>query len=305
MVYSKEELERQPMLMLVCGETGIGKTRRSLLELFKYLKDNPTTGKVGRKILGFDANGDDFPMFKTVNLDYIGRLTRVQARRILPINPDGTPMTLEEKRDVVGEIVKQFKNGLIVLEDPDKYMVGAKGQTVVGLLTTNRHSGLDIIMSHQSIAKISTTSWQNCTTLRLHHQVDDISRYKNRIPNYFIVRIASFIVNEQYNNATEALHRGEISADEYKYYRSFFVYVDMRKLRIRGCTKGAFIRACKKYIDTEESRTIKNMLQERDGKDKPLYATRQDAVLHLIAKYIRHHENVETSPLEENPPEGE
>lgn len=284
------DLARQPMLMIVIGETGIGKTRRSLLELFKYLKDYLQTGKKGRKILAFDANGDDFPMFKTVDLKHINRLKGVQARRILPINTDGSPMSNPEKLQVVAQIIKQFKNGLIILEDPDKYMAGAKNQDVVGLLTTNRHSGLDIMVSHQSCSKITTTEWQNCTWIRYHHQVDDISRYKNRIPNYFIVRIASFIVNEQYNQTTYALQKGEISPDEEKYYRSFFVYIDMRKLRIRGASKGAFIRAVKKYMDTEESRTIKTMLQERDAKDKPVFKTRHEAVLHLIQKYLRHYD---------------
>jgi len=291
--------DRQPMLMIVCGETGVGKTYRSVLELFKYLKDDPEKGKFGRKIIGFDANGDDFPMFRTVALEDLSKLRAVQARRILPIHPDGSPMTMSEKRDVVAAIVKSFKNGLIVLEDPDKYMVGAKGQDVVGLLTTNRHSGLDIVVSHQSVAKITTTEWENCTWLRLHHQVDDISRYKNRIPNYFIVRIASFIVNEQYSAATQAANRGEVSPEEYRYYKSFFVYVDMRKLRIRGCSKGAYIRACKRYIDTEEQRRIKTMLLERDGRGKPVYKDHHTAALHLLVKYMRHYEATEASPLEQ------
>jgi hypothetical protein len=298
--HAKHNWKRQPMLMLVCGETGIGKTRRTLLEGFEYLNDNPETGKAGLKIIAFDVNGDDFPMFKSVRLDSIHLLKRVQARRVLPINSDGTPMTIEDKRAVVEQIIKQFKNGLIMLEDPDKYMNGAKGQSVVGLLTTNRHRGLDIMLSHQSVAKISTTEWQNCTWLRLHHQVDDISRYRNRIPNYFIVRIASFIVNEQYSQATIALRRGEIGEEDYKYYRSFFVYVDMRKLLIRGCTKGAFIRACKKYIDTEESRAVKNMLQERDAKDRKIYKNRHDAVLHLIVQYARHYDITGASPMIEH-----
>ncbi|AUS04965.1 zonular occludens toxin domain-containing protein [Pseudotamlana carrageenivorans] len=295
--YSKEDLERQPMLVLVCGETGVGKTYRNVTEIRHYMKDDASTGRKGRKVLAFDVNDDDYPMFPTVSPFHIKALTKVQARRIRPIAKSGQNMSIEEKREVVQRMVNQFKNGLLVLEDLDKYMVGAKGQTVVGLLTTNRHNGLDIMISHQSIAKITTTEWQNCTWLRLHHQVDDVSRYESRIPNYFLVRIATYIVDEQYNLANNAFADGSISKDEYKKRRSFFVYVDMRRLKIRGCSRDAFIRSCKKFIDTEDQRKIRMMLQERDHQDKPLYKNRSAATVKLITEYLRHHETGPNSPF--------
>lgn len=297
-VYSKEELERQPMLVLVCGETGVGKTYRNLIEISRYMKNDPATGRKGRKVLAFDVNDDDYPQFKTVKVGLIQNLTAISARRIRPISPEGRNMTTEEKRGVVEQMVNRFKNGLLVLEDLDKYMVGAKGQTVVGLLTTNRHNGLDIMISHQSIAKVTTTEWQNATWLRLHHQVDDISRYESRIPNYFLVRIATFIVDEQYDLANQAYHEGQISKDDYKKRRSFYVYVDMRRLRIRGVSREAFIRATKKYIDTHDNKKIKMMMQERDLNDKPIHKNRGSAVVSLIAKYLRHHEEKPNTAFE-------
>jgi len=282
---------RQPSLFIICGETGIGKTRRSLIEIFEYLKKNKITGKKARKILAFDANADDYPMFRTVSLDHIKNLKTAQARRVLPFKSDGTLMNLEEKREVVEKLVRQFKNGLLILEDLDKYMTGAKGQAVIGLLTTNRHSGLDIMVSHQSIAKVTTTEWQNCTWLRLHHQVDDISRYKDRIPNYFIVRLASYIVNEQYDLAIQALEDEEITNQESLYYKSFFVYVDMRSLKIRGCSKEAFIRASKKLMDTDYQRQLKTMLLERNWDDSPIYRTRKEAELKVLKDLFRHYQS--------------
>lgn len=288
--YSKEDLERQPMLVLVCGETGVGKTYRNLIEIHRYMKDDTSNGRKGRKVLAFDVNDDDYPQFKTVKVNLIQNLTAINARRIRPISPQGMNMTIEEKRGVVEQMVNRFKNGLLVLEDLDKYMVGAKGQTVVGLLTTNRHNGLDIMISHQSVAKITTTEWQNCTWLRLHHQVDDISRYETRIPNYFLVRIATFIVDEQYDLANGAYADGKISQNEYKKRKSFYVYVDMRRLRLRGVSREAFIRAAKKYIDTHETKKVKMMLQEMNMDDTPKFKNRSQAVVHLITKYLRHHE---------------
>lgn len=274
--------ERQPMLMLVCGETGVGKTFRNVLEIENYLRDNPALSRKGRKVLIFDVNDDDYECYVTVDPDYIRALRHIRARRIRPLTRSGETMSIEEKRDMVERMVKQFTEGLLVLEDLDKYMTGAKGQTIVGLLTTNRHHGLDIMISHQSIAKITTTEFQNCTWLRLHKQVDDVTRYRNRIPNYFLVRIATIIVEEQYLI-------GNIR---------YFVYVNMRKLLLRGCSREAFIRACKKYLDTEENGMIRRMMLERDFNGRLFYKNRNEVVVKLISELLRYHEVNYQSPIE-------
>jgi hypothetical protein len=271
---------RQPFVMLVCGETGVGKTHQNKREIENYLRSDLATKRMGRKCLIFDVNDDDYECYTTVDPERIRDLKTITARRIRPLTRYGETMSIEEKRDMVERMVKQFTDGLLVLEDLDKYMTGAKGQTIVGLLTTNRHSGLDIMISHQSIAKITTTEFQNCTWIRLHKQVDDVSRYRNRIPNYFLVRIASLIVEEQYLI-------GNIR---------FFVYINMRKLLIKGCCDKAYIRACKKYIDTEENSMIKRMMMERDFHGKLLYRNRNEVVVKLISELLRYHENSTDSP---------
>ncbi len=273
---------RQPFVMLVCGETGVGKTHQNKKEIENCLKPDPTLKRLGRKSLIFDVNDDDYECYTTVDPEHIRDLKNIAARRIRPITCYGETMSIEEKRDMVERMVKQFTNGLLVLEDLDKYMTGAKGQIIVGLLTTNRHSGLDIMISHQSIAKITTTEFQNCTWIRLHKQVDDVSRYRNRIPNYFLVCIASLIVEEQYLI-------GNIR---------FFVYINMRKLQIRGCSVKAFIRACKKYIDMEENGTIKRMMLTRDHIGNLLYRSRNEVVMKLITELLRHHELNNLGPLQ-------
>lgn len=274
---------RQPFVMLVCGETGVGKTHQNKKEIENYLKPISALQRNGRKVLIFDVNDDDYECYTTVDPQRIRDLKNIAARRIRPITKYGETMSIEEKRDMVERMVKQFTDGLLVLEDLDKYMTGAKGQTIVGLLTTNRHSGLDIMISHQSIAKITTTEFQNCTWIRLHKQVDDVSRYRNRIPNYFIVRIASLIVEEQYL-------AGNIR---------FFVYINMRKLKLRGCSAQAFIRACKKYVDTEENGLIKRMQLERNFQGNMIYKNRNEIVVKLISELLRYYEVSKNIPVAE------
>lgn len=278
--------KRQPMIILVCGETGVGKTYRNKQEIKRYMKDEVSSGKQGRKVLAFDTNDDDYPEFRTISPDHLQSWIRVVARRIRPFNKDGSPMDDEQKREVVEKILKYYRNGLLVLDDIDHYMTGAKGQAMIGALCTVRHKGLDILLTHQSVAKITTTEWQNCTWLRLHHQVDDITRYRDRIPKYHLVRIAQLIIDEQYELAMQAFGHGSIDEQEFKKRKSFFLYVNMRQQSIMGCSKPAFIKACKKFIDQEKSRKIKMMLSERDFKNNPIYKNRNEVIIKLISDYI-------------------
>ncbi len=288
--YTKEDLERQPMIMLVCGETGVGKTYRNKQEIKRYMMDHLAFGKKGRKVLAFDTNDDDYPQFRTVSPNHLKALTKVSSRRIRPFNSDGSPMDNDAKKEVITKIMKQFKNGLVVLDDIDHYMTGAKGQAMIGALCTVRHKGIDVLLTHQSVAKITTSEWQNCTWLRLHHQVDDVTRYRDRIPKYEMVRIAQIIIDEQYELCSNAFAMGKITEQEYKIQKSFFVYVNMREQRILGCSRAAFIRACKKFIDQEESRKVKMLLSEQDFDENHIYKTKNEAIIKMIADKLRYHQ---------------
>lgn len=290
---------RQPMLTIVCGETGVGKTYRNRKEVLHYLKDNPATGKTGRIVLAFDTNDDDYVGYKTVNLNELPDLEVVRPRRIRPFNKDGSPMGKEDKKEVVKIILKYFRNGLILLDDIDDYMTGEKGQDMISALCTLRHKGVDIIFTHQSIGKVTRTAFQNCTWLRLHHQVDDVTYIKERIPKYSIVRIAQLIVDEQYDLAYTAFVNGRISEEEFERRASFFVYVNLRKQRLRGCSRAAYIRACKRFIDQEEGKKINMLLLERDFNDKPIYKNRNAAIMKLITDYMRYHESTTGSPFQQ------
>ncbi|WP_222845924.1 hypothetical protein [Flavilitoribacter nigricans] len=250
------------------------------------MQDNPDTHKKGRKVLAFDTNDDDYPEFRTVSPDHLQALTKATARRIRPFNKNGSPMDDEQKREVVEKILRYYRNGLLVLDDIDHYMTGAKGQSMIGALCTVRHKGLDILLTHQSIAKITTSEWQNCTWLRLHHQVDDVTRYRDRIPKYHLVRIAQIIIDQQYELAMQAFGSGKISEPEFKKRKSFFLYVNMRQQTIMGCGKAVFIKACKKYIDQEKGRKLKMMLSERDFNNTPIYKNRNEAIIKLISDYM-------------------
>lgn len=288
--YSKAELERQPMIMLVCGETGVGKTYRNKQEIKKYLRDDPVKKRPGRKVLAFDTNDDDYPEFRSVNPNHVKALTVAAARRIRPYHIDGRPMDTADKKVVVEKILKHFRNGLVVLDDIDHYMSGAKGQSMIGALCTVRHKGIDILLTHQSIAKITTSEWQNCTWLRLHHQVDDVTRYRERIPRYALVRIAQLIVDEQYQASSRAFAAGRFSQAVFQERKSFFVYINMREQKLSGCCRRAFIRNAKRYLDQEEGKKIRMLLNEQSFAGVPVYKDRNAVLMKLIGELLLCHE---------------
>jgi len=272
--------------MIACGETGVGKTYRNLAEIKGYMNGDRSSKNKGRKVLCFDTNGDDYKGFPSVNPNHVKALTKIAARRILPFHPNGSLMSSAEKVEIIEKVLRHYRNGLLVLDDVDHYMAGAKGQSMVGALCTVRHLGLDILFSHQSLAKITTTQWQNCTWLRLHHQVDDIARYKNRIPNYHSVRIAQFILDESYLAACELYRDKKISLDEFRKRKSYCLYVNIRTQKIYGASKSAFIRAAKKYVDEEKQRQLKMMLSEKKKGKIPLYSDLSEARVKLIGDLL-------------------
>ena len=281
------------MVYLVLGETGVGKTRKIKLEAQRYLQDMPSIGKAGRPVLSFDTNDDDYPEFRSVSPDHLHLLEAAAPRRIRPFNPDGSPMNHDQKKEVVKKIVATFRGGLVILDDVDHYMAGAKGQAIISALVSVRHMGVDLLLTHQSASKITTTEWEASTWIRFHHQVDNVNRYKNRIPNYALIRIAQLIVNEQYDEANRALSMGLITKKESIIYKSFCVYINTRSLKIMGCSKAAFIRAAIKYITQEEGAQIRVMMNEWTfgKKSKLKYKDRKQAVMALLSRYMRFYED--------------
>ena len=286
------------MLMVVIGETQVGKTKRNLDEIYAYVLDNPITGKKGRKVIPFDTNDDDYTMFKTVSLDHLQDFKKVEVRRIRPINRDGSSMSEKQKQEVVKKILKDFRNGLIVLDDIDNWMTDNKGRDLLSTLVSTAHFGLDFITTHQSAGEIRTAEWRNATWIRLHHQSDDIAVYKDRISAYPVVRIAYLIVEEQYNLAYRRYKAGIINHDTFKKQRSFFVYINTRTKIVKGCSKSAFIRAAKKYVDQNCQKQVKELLLLRDLNDQALHPSRLAAIDHLLDQLVRHYEDSSSeSPL--------
>jgi len=131
--------EREPMTTIVCGMTGVGKTYRTAQEIQTYLMDDPSIGRKGRKVLIFDVNGEDsysqYDPIDPKDVKAFVRQSKIEARRIIRVDSTGKSMSNSEVQKMVSQAVAEFRSGLFVLEDIDKYMQFAKAQEITSMLT--------------------------------------------------------------------------------------------------------------------------------------------------------------------------
>ena len=162
-----------------------------------------------------------------------------------------------------------YRGGLLVLEDINKYLTETKDAKIIGALTTNRHRDLDIYIHLQSLSALTTRMWQNCNVIRFHYQLDDIDRYKARIPFYELLKIAQLMVNEKYFNGDER----------------FFCYVMCQQNKIKGAfSKKDFIVACRMYLELHPAKVKSIMQKYGKGYDSKVKATKE-CIFELYKKY--------------------
>ena len=230
--------EREPILMCATGKKGVGKTYQTEKLINDYIKPNRGTGKKGRKVLIYDINME-YTRYKVIGLKDIKKFSRqnkIEIRRVLPINEDGSVATLVEMVDILNTIIQTFRGGLLVLEDINRYMIQARTTEVVGLLATNRHRDLDIICHFQSLAPLDPRMWQNTAMVRFHYQLDDVKRYKNRIPNYELFALAQCLVENKYLKEGNKRFFCWVSSDE-NFITGNFTEIDFNKAVVEYCEK--------------------------------------------------------------------
>jgi hypothetical protein len=220
---------REPILMCATGTKGVGKTYATLQLIDSYVKPNPKTGKKARKVLIYDVN-KEYTQYKVISLKDIGKFTRqdkVEVRRVLPVHDNGEEADFDQYIVILEQIIAQYRGGLLVLEDINRYLLQAKSSKVVGLLTTNRHRDLDIMCHYQSLSALDPRMWQNTAYVRFHYQIDDIKRYRQRIPNYELFKLAQCLVEYRYNNCKDQRFYCFVS-NEYNYIAGAFNHNDFK-----------------------------------------------------------------------------
>jgi hypothetical protein len=271
-------MPREPLLMIAIGKKGVGKSYQHVLLMNSYVMGDYNRGIVGRKCLVMDVN-DEYSEYKikAISLTDIVLFTahpQVEIRRVRPFHPNGARMTLEEWSQALFYVLSVFRNGMLVIEDINKFVSDHMPSDLVGAICTNRHVGLDIIMSYQSIGRITTKLWGNSNCVRFHKNIESVERHQIKFPDkYEFLRIAELIVNKKYDEGD----------------KRYFLYVDLDEMKIRGnYTAEDLDEAIEQFISENYSALTKPYLVMKVEGNQKKYneqTARQEVKRKLIASY--------------------
>jgi hypothetical protein len=265
--------ERESGMMVLTGVQGVGKTYLNMYIIRDYVRDKFYNKVRGRKCLIMDTNGEytktqfaknDIENFapKMIALKDIpdwSKTAVAECRRI-----DAKNVGLKEKKEIIEYIIRYFRNGMLVLEDINTYILNVTHmEEIVGGLVNLRHRAVDILISYQSLRPVEPRIWQNARWVRMHYQADNVNDIKNKVTNPTLYKIAQFIVNTRYFNGD----------------KRFYVYIHNFANKIEGkFTKKEFLDSCEKYLNTnkreiKEYREMNNCSVEQaiKGQSKQYY----------------------------------
>ena len=248
---------REAVLGVAVGKKGIGKTYTTMQMIQKYVKGSG--GLKPRRALIVDVN-DEFQEVKGLALTHVKVFShhpKIEVRRIRPFNPDGSKMSLNEITDALKIVLDNYKGGLLLIEDINKYVSDHAPNDLIGALCTNRHTSTDIIMHFQSIGRISTKVWQNLNWIRFHKNTDSVDKHHKKFDDrHEALKIVELMVNKQYHKADKRFFC-TYNCDDEKIYGNY--------------SKAQIMEAIEEYISVSYNKKIKPLLNMRDAKGKLKY----------------------------------
>ncbi|MEI7510108.1 MAG: hypothetical protein WCJ62_11670 [Flavobacterium sp.] len=243
----KEKTLREAGMMVATGVQGVGKTYQNMHTIALYISDKPKQRIKGRKCLIFDTNGEytaeqfaknDIPNMKISRIaigdvEAWSRTDNQECRRI-----DAKNLGIADKKASVEFLLKVYKNGMLVLEDINTYILSVTFmEEIVGGLVNLRHRAVDVMISYQSLRPVEPRIWQNSRWVRMHYQADNVMDIKNKVTNVTLFKIAQLLVNQRYFNGD----------------KRFFVFIHNFANKIKGqFSQEEFEEACRKYLSANK-----------------------------------------------------
>jgi hypothetical protein len=177
---------------------------------------------------------------------------------------DAKNLGIKEKKEAIEYIIKNYRNGMLILEDINTYILNVTFmEAIVGGLVNLRHRGVDVLVSYQSLRPVEPRIWQNSRWVRMHYQADNVNDIKNKVNNPTMYKIAQYIVNNRYFDGD----------------KRFYVYIHNFANQIEGdFTQEEFEKACQQYINAN-----KKYLREYKEMNE---CTLPEAMSGLIKQYV-------------------
>jgi hypothetical protein len=268
---------REPKLGVAVGRKGCGKTYTTTKMIKQYILGNPAKGVPPRRALILDVN-DEFEEFKALKQSDIIRFSmhpKIEARRIRPYHDNGVRMTLREIQEVLFKILNDYRGGLLLIEDINKYVSDYLPNDLVGAICTNRHTDTDIILHFQSVGRVSPKIWQNLNWIRFHKNTDSVDKHRTKFEDkYEMLKLVENYTNNEYHNYDN---------------QRYFCYVDIDDEKIKNVDRKKFQFIVEQYISENYKKLITPMLQKRDlGKGTKVH-TPESAVRHHKDRIIKYY----------------
>jgi hypothetical protein len=272
---------REPKLLVGIGKKGAGKSYTTEKMIQQYAKGNPAKGVPPRRVLILDVN-DEYYHVKALRIQDIAVFSvhpMIEVRRIRPFMDDGTKMSLDDIAQTLFNILTNFRNGLLLIEDINKYISDSMPNDLVGSICTNRHIGVDIVLHYQSIGRITSKVWQNVNILRIHKFTDTVAKHKHKFEDkYEYLSLGEIIVNT----------RNE-QGDKY-----FYLFADVDEEKIYGAfSDEEYESAVNKFIQNHYAKIVNPLLKARDERGKKLHNP-QSAIAEVKNRLMHYHKKIGT-----------
>ena len=265
---------REAQLGIAVGKRGIGKTYTTIDMINQYVvgfegKSRP------RRALIMDVN-DEFsnvPALKLSDVALFSMHPKIEVRRIRPFLADGTKMNISDICEALFYILQNYRGGLLLIEDINKYLSHHFPKDVVGAIVTNRHHDLDIVLHYQAIGKVPTTVWENANWIRFHKNNQSVDRHQKKFEDkYEMLKIAECLVDFQYENGNER----------------FYAYCDIDMGRIRGnFTADMARRSVEDYMVEKYSSVVLPETRRVTLDGKKVHASVGEASAHIRTQLLK------------------
>jgi hypothetical protein len=269
---------REPSAEIAIGFKGVGKTYTTKKIVEDYVMSDASTGRKGRPVLVFDVNGE-YDTYQAIDFNIeepnefkraeeIRKIKNAGRYRIVSYKKNRSLMSTTEMYSTVITICRYYRNGLLILEDINKYMLSNVKIDIVGMLIGLRHLGTDLIIHYQSLRAIPPRMWANMNYLRWHKQSDGIDKYRNRLDNYELFKIGERIIEKKYLEDPryyfwiDKMGEKLINVSEIDFERAALEYLSINpgalkeRERLTRMTNGKNSDAVKLFIDEKKKQYL-------------------------------------------------
>lgn len=276
---------RVPMLICASGLQGVGKSYETLKQAIYQAYVAPLNTR--RSALIYDVN-NEYAVYEIDGVKHyikpimpsqivaFGNQQQTEVRRIIPFHPNGQPMSPEENEKLLIQVMNQYRNGTLIVEDLNRIYADALPVSVSGMFVNVRHRNCDCVFHIQSVGRLLPKMRQNTRIVRFHYQLDSIASSADKLKGEIeIFSIAEKLVQKQYDS-------GNIR---------FFVYIYRETKKIKGLfSPRMFADAIKEYLYDNPKET-KILEQRRDNNGKKMYTYQEALILRTHEMFKKYYGN--------------